>query len=257
MPCCPFRLQVVYENGLPERRFVMSEMMNAIFDRLDDWRHLPNYQLERRADIFFSMYLKGFLEQQTNLPLSDIIIPEFPLKRDLIWPDLPTNKSVKVDYVLFTEDKRKVLFVELKTDSSSRRDAQDEYLSRAKEVGFHRFVEGFKDILLATSAHQKYFHLAKMLADTGFLRLPDGIEEYLYPSPRPGLTKLLKQIKVTPLQPEIEILYLQPISNGDAGVKSFDQFAAYVAQFGDTLSQRFAQSLKSWQTAAGSATGKK
>lgn len=234
----------------------MSEMINAIFDRLDQWRHLPNYQLERRADIFFSMYLKGFLEQQIKLTLSDIIIPEFPLKRDLIWPDLPTNKSVKVDYVLFAKDKSKALFVELKTDSSSRRDEQDEYLSKAREVGFHRFVEGFKDILLATSTHQKYFHLAKMLAVLGFLQLPNGIEEYLYPSPRPGLTKQLKQIEVTDLQPEIEILYLQPKSNGDAGVKSFDQFAAYVAQFDDVLSQRFAQSLNRWRTAAGNTTEK-
>ena len=173
----------------------MSEMIDAIFDRLDEWRHLPNYQLERRADIFFSMYLKGFLEQQTNLTLSDIIIPEFPLKRDLIWPDHPTNKSVKVDYVLFTKDKSKVLFVELKTDSSSRRDEQDEYLLKAKEVGFHRFMEGFKDILLATSAHQKYFHLARMLTDLGFLQLPDDIEKYLYPSPRPRLSKQLVTIQ--------------------------------------------------------------
>jgi hypothetical protein len=240
------------ETGCQERSFVMSEMMNAIFNRLDEWRHLPNYQLERRADIFFSMYLKGFFEQQTNQPLSDIIIPEFPLKRDLIWPDFPTNKSVKVDYVLFTEGKSNVLFVELKTDSSSRRDEQDEYLSRAKEVGFHRFVEGFKDILLATGAHQKYFHLAKMLAVLGFLHLPDDIEDYLYPSPRPGLRKLLEQIEVTSSQPEIEILYLQPVSHGSPNVMDFEKFGDYVGQFNDEFSQRFAESLKKWCVPAGS-----
>lgn len=230
----------------------MSEMMNAIFDRLDEWRHLPNYQLERRADIFFSMYLKDFLEQQTNQPFCDIIIPEFPLKRDLIWPDHPTNTSVKIDYVLFTEDKSSVFFVELKTDSSSRRDEQDEYLSRAKEVGFHRFVEGFKDILLATGAHQKYFHLARLLANLNFLQLPDDIEDYLYPSPRPGLAKLLKQIEVTSSQPEIAILYLQPVSHGHPNVVDFEKFGDYVGQFDDEFSRRFADSLRKWCVPAGS-----
>ena len=31
--------------------------MLQLFDRLDEWRDFPNYQLERRADIFFSLYL--------------------------------------------------------------------------------------------------------------------------------------------------------------------------------------------------------
>ena len=31
--------------------------ITAIFDRMDSWRHLPGYQLERRADLLFSLYL--------------------------------------------------------------------------------------------------------------------------------------------------------------------------------------------------------
>jgi hypothetical protein len=30
--------------------------LDSVFAHLDRWRHLPNYQLERRADIFFSVY---------------------------------------------------------------------------------------------------------------------------------------------------------------------------------------------------------
>jgi hypothetical protein len=33
------------------------KQIDTLFDRMDAWRHLPNYQLERRADIFFAMYL--------------------------------------------------------------------------------------------------------------------------------------------------------------------------------------------------------
>jgi len=34
-----------------------STPLQTIFRHLDCWRHLPAYQLERRADIFFSAYL--------------------------------------------------------------------------------------------------------------------------------------------------------------------------------------------------------
>ena len=62
--------------------------LDALFRNLDTWRHLPNYQLERRADIFFSIYLKGVAEEFTGADLDEVVIPELPLKRDLIWPEL-------------------------------------------------------------------------------------------------------------------------------------------------------------------------
>lgn len=33
------------------------KQIDTLFDRMDAWRHFPNYQLERRADIFFALYL--------------------------------------------------------------------------------------------------------------------------------------------------------------------------------------------------------
>ncbi|MCP4600495.1 MAG: hypothetical protein GY847_08180, partial [Proteobacteria bacterium] len=145
-----------------------SEFINTVFNNLDHWRHLPNYQLERRADIFFSIYLKGVVENATGIELEDEIIPELPIKRDLVWPEHPTSKSVKVDYTLFSKDRSRVYFVELKTDVGSRRDEQDHYLHKARELGFGKIVEGIRNILLATSFHQKYHHLASILARLGF-----------------------------------------------------------------------------------------
>ena len=46
-----------------------------IFELLDKWRHLPDYQLERRADIYFAMFLPDVLEARYG-PCE--IIPEFP-----------------------------------------------------------------------------------------------------------------------------------------------------------------------------------
>jgi len=76
---------------------------SAIFANLDRWRHLPAYQLERRVDIFFSVYLKALLEEVTGVALEEELLPELPIKRDLIWPELAGHSSVKVDYALFAK----------------------------------------------------------------------------------------------------------------------------------------------------------
>ena len=38
----------------------MTEL-GAVLELLDRWRHLPSYQLERRADVFFALYLPGIV----------------------------------------------------------------------------------------------------------------------------------------------------------------------------------------------------
>jgi hypothetical protein len=52
-----------------------SQPTTALFDRLDAWRHCPAYQLERRADILFSLYLREVVEQELGVELLDVIIP--------------------------------------------------------------------------------------------------------------------------------------------------------------------------------------
>ena len=48
---------------------------NALFDRMDAWRHLPDYQLERRADLFFSLYLAEALQAKLGFPIIVYIQP--------------------------------------------------------------------------------------------------------------------------------------------------------------------------------------
>ena len=146
---------------------------------------MPAYALERRADVFFSVYLKGFLEKALGLILEDDP-PELPLKHGLVPSGRDSAQSVKVDFALFPKDRERVLFVELKTDPRSRRDRQDEDLLAAQQAGFHRVVEGIREIILHTAAYQKYFHLAWTLERLGFLRIPPDITSFLYPKPRQG-----------------------------------------------------------------------
>ncbi|MBM3435797.1 MAG: hypothetical protein FJY07_06225 [Bacteroidetes bacterium] len=72
---------------------------NEIFDRLDEWKKLPSYQLERRFDIFLSLYLPQLLEFYFKKEI-DCIIPEFPIRTGDYNPEHKRpNKSFKIDYL--------------------------------------------------------------------------------------------------------------------------------------------------------------
>ena len=52
--------------------------IDPVFDLLDRWRHLPAYQLERRADVYFALYLPEVLEAVTGTPIDPRLVPELP-----------------------------------------------------------------------------------------------------------------------------------------------------------------------------------
>ncbi len=231
------------------------EPLERLFSNLDRWRHFPDYQLERRADIFFSLYLPMALEALAGVPLAGPIIPEFPLRKGALWGEdtLGGNQSVKVDYALFAADRSRVFFVELKTDDTSRRDAQDRYLERAAELGFRPLVEGIRRIAMATQAHQKYHHLLEALEQQGCLRLPPGLAEHTFPQPQRGLSRLLHAVEVTAAPGEwaIDVVYVQPnLPPGARGV-DFATLADLIATHPDPLSQSFAAHLRGWTTPSG------
>lgn len=224
-----------------------------VFTVLDRWRHFPSYQLERRADIFFAVYLRSVLAREAGVALCETIIPEFPLKRDLVGSNTPTKSSKKVDYVLFAEDLSRVFFVELKTDQTSRSGDQDDYLKRAQQVGFKVLLEGVHEIVLATTAHQKYHHRVSALADLGFVSVPDDLRDYLYPRPRAGLSQRLRQMEVNDAVPPIEVWYVQPkTTEGDRCI-DFATFAGHVLRATDPFSRLFAEHLRRWVEPAGAA----
>jgi hypothetical protein len=219
--------------------------INAIFDRLDAWRHFPAYQLERRADIFFSLYLREVIEQWRGVTLADAIVPEIPLKH----PD--TAQSFKADYLLCSSDRATVFLVELKTDPRSRRNEQDAYLTQAASAGMTALLDGIRTIVLATDQRKKYYHLLRELATLGLLHLPADIETRVFAETQRGIGKVLQQIEVAETRAEIEVLYVQPTTTGDANHIDFETFARYVRRHADPLSQRFSESLLRWRTAAG------
>lgn len=222
-----------------------SQPAVTLFDRLDAWRHLPAYQLERRADIFFSLYMREVVEHELGVHLMDAIIPEIPIKQ----PD--GHQSFKADYLLTAVDRQRAFLIELKTDPRSRRSEQDDYLARAADLGIETILEGFRSIVLATSAYKKYYHLLRELETLGYLHLPPDLATFIFPTPRSGLTKKLREITLGAHRPKLEVFFVQPHASESDRVIDFETFARHVAKHDDVLSQRFAESLLRWRHPAG------
>ena len=202
----------------------MNDDIAEFFGLLDQWRHLPAYQLERRADIFFALYLPELLSDRLGIEIDGEVVPEFPVNKSVLSADIDANRSVKVDYAAFAADRSQCVFVELKTDQGSRRTAQDDYLNRSREVGLGRILEGLVDIVRATSAHQKYYHLLEKLEEGGLLELPDELEGYVFPEASRGLRDLQSEIAVTvdPGEFDIDVVYIEPHSPDETDHRGID-----------------------------------
>jgi len=217
----------------------------TLFDRMDAWRHLPNYQLERRADLFFSLYLAEVLEDKLGFPVQKQFVPEFPVRIGTIYPHIPTNKSFKIDYLALSQDAKKAIFVELKTEGVSRRDKQDQYLLASSKTGLHNLLGGILEIFRVTTSKRKYFCLLEDLENMGLLRIPDEMKKIMSSPTLRRANELSKDIKIITKATEATIVYIQPNGN-DPGIISFADFSAVVKKYNDPLSQRFAQSLLEW-----------
>jgi hypothetical protein len=162
-------------------------LIEQLFDRMDSWRHFPNYQLERRADLFFSLYLQQVLCRKTGLEISSHFVPEFPVRIGTIYPEIPIDKSYKIDYVAVSENGEKAFLVELKTEGESRRESQDKYLIASQEAGMTALLDGTVRIFRATQAKRKYYCLLVQLQLMGLLRIPEELRVLMQ---QPSLTVL-------------------------------------------------------------------
>ena len=219
---------------------------DRILDLLDRWRHLPDYQLERRADILFAAYLPDFLSNRLNLDIRPSLIPEFPIRIGTIYPELRDNRSCKIDYLAITTTGTHAIFIELKTDSGSRRDEQDRYLKAAKSVGLRALLGGLLQIVRASSHKHKYCHLLRLLEEHSLLTLPPNLDQALASTRSAArVNACLPDIRITTCEPDIQVFYLQPLASEPDEI-GFGEFAQWLElQDGPTVA-RFANSLRQW-----------
>ena len=187
--------------------------------------------MERRADVFFAVHLKGLLNKILGVNVVDII-PELPIRIGTIYPDIPINKSYKTDYAAFTDD-NKVILVELKTDDGSTRDSQYRYYYKSIDVGFPKIMEGLLDIFESTDYKSKYLKLINALKNNGSIKEMDGqlvpTQEYsFYPSP----------------------IFLKPNKRPDdeGTVIEFSQIVDCFMNEKNEFTKRFVDSLSKWIT---------
>jgi hypothetical protein len=197
-----------------------KELIDKIFFRLDDWRKLPAYQLERRADIFFSLYLEEIIKYVFDKDVS-LIIPEFPLKNE------GNNTSCKVDYLIICEKQKHVYLVELKTTTNSNNKKQDEYLLKAEQQSISDLVKGVIGISKTSKQRPKYKHLISKINEANWNN-PELISKY-----------------------ETSIVYILPEKNKKnnhyKNVVLFDDIILILSKYNDGFTKRFIKSLANWK----------
>jgi len=140
-----------------------NNFLDPFFDLLAENKRFPSYQAERRIDIFINFYIKSILEDFIGKEIA-FVAPEFPLKKE------QGNQSTNVDYlcVQTESENKKILFVELKTDSDSFDiDQLQTYVNYKNSKTWKDCIEDIG--IIATSKgmkynnRKKYFHLIKTL----------------------------------------------------------------------------------------------
>lgn len=214
--------------------------INQLFNQLDGWRHLPAYQLERRADIFFSLYLPEVLQKKFKLLEAPILIPEFPVRYGSVRKSLGlqendpnlfgnagSNQSFKIDYLAVSKDEKRAFFVELKTDNDSVSSDQIKNMECASKAELHILAEGVRQIHAASNAHEKYKQLLMQTASLESWKITP-LNVFILPEIQPENLKKIREIS-----PRAELI-------------SFCEVADIVEKHSDYLSLRFANSLRKW-----------
>lgn len=217
----------------------------ALFDLLDQWRHLPSYRLEPRADAVFGLFLPHALDRHLasrGIAIDPRIIPEFPLGQG------GTKRSDKADFFAVSQNREHAFLVELKTDMGSLRDTQENYLSRAVERGLKALLCDIKSMAKASNpqARRKYFHLLKRIADLELMIIPAELRNRIYDSPR-GVYGCIDRIQIPPTLPATEVIHVLPDTVEGKDCIDFESFATVAEDRGE-IGKRFAESLRSWSS---------
>jgi len=144
--------------------------LGKIFKLLKEWYDFPNYQLERRVDIFFAHFMLDILNDN-DLRDKDIvrIIPEFPLWAEREPNGKATRHSKKVDYTVIDKGASTVYFIELKTTDKSIKDSVKNYekpqVERMAELCDKDWYDLLADALFICNCNNDYRKLRESLWD--------------------------------------------------------------------------------------------
>lgn len=236
--------------------------IEQVFELLERWRHLPDYQLERRADIFFASFLPEVLRDHFQLDQSPVLIPEFPIRsREDRRPDRVDYLALKMRQSQDTNVCERAFLIELKTDMASIREEQRRHLERAAKKGLEKLIRDVLHIVEGTKEKGKYVHLLYRLSElglvTGVHERIDALSENARPvDPRcdnwrgkastrgKKFADELKGVNAAAISwPSLlEVVYVQPRSRNEI---VFEEFACAIEPKGD-LGKLFAKYIRKW-----------
>ena len=223
--------------------------LNDFFGLLDKWRHFPAFPLEPRSEALFALFLPTVLQESkcVGVEVKPQVIPQFPLKHDC------NNQSDKVDFFALSEDGQRGFLIELKTDMDSRRETQDDYLTRAVEKDMDKILCDLKKIVQSSTEKRKYFYLLNALSELGLIKLQGDLKNMIYPSNvrgvngRIGEIEILKSSKFMP-----EVVYVQPYQSEEDKPDDERFHYIYFKEFADCVENQgnmgglFAGYLRKW-----------
>lgn len=212
--------------------------LTNLFGLLTDWRELPAYQLERRADIFFALYLEDLLKYCKHFAPDEslTIIPEFPAKH------ADTNQSDRIDYMVCSE--RKVVYVELKTDNHSIRSEQAEYLHNIQQRAWKDVLEDIIAIYRATNARTKYRKLIEKLDRWIECHKTEAGEERC--TLRDGEIAKVESVEVVYILPTLQPIKSDQYEHQQICFDSLVKMLRDSKYADDLIAQAFANALATW-----------
>ena len=259
--------------------------LRRVFDMLDTWRHLPAYQLERLAGVFFALFLPEVLEGvlskgNRELKIKRPLIPEFPIWEDeycrVARPDMDNHNlskvARKVDYFALSQGRPGSAFlIELKTDMKSVDPAQEQFLDCvAKNRTVVDLVERIVRVLQPKKhkrkyqqrpARQKYIHLLSHLRELDLVCYDEQkLYERAFGTNRRGVYDILDDVQpaswICRNRLELEVIYVQPKPCPAGSGIGFEEFACIVeeGQGNEEIRNLIACYLRKWVCGAGSRT---
>lgn len=157
--------------------------MSTLIDllrQLEEWRHLPAYGLERRADIIIAMCLPKFMKNRFDIDVcGGGVIPEFPMRKRRICPTSSCFASLNVDFAVFgtKAGKKYVCLIELKTDigsfKSEQLDRMKKFRNETMKCGFGTVLDDVVAIAKESREKRKYAHLIFNLIKLGCWKCDD------------------------------------------------------------------------------------
>lgn len=149
------------------------------FELLNRYRHYPKFQLERHIDTFIGVWLPTILEMKYKTKYTNVI-PEFPIPKQLLSDNYVYNDARSMDFILFSEDKKQVILIELKTDIRSINQNQELDYERLNGRKFEDVILKLYEIVKASKkSRYKYLLLIKDLYELGFIKVaPEFFSDY-------------------------------------------------------------------------------